>query len=1760
MLKNTPNPITNNLSVKSERKSRDYSKKTCKNRGGSIPTRKEKIRYECFKEKIYTIQENENTDHWIHSFTGMIRKAPTMNIKMDEKEVICTVDTGATRVMVTSKMATKLWGINFHNQLNKFPNRAVEDAQGNPVKVLGYKNATITLGENLRVNYPVVIYEAKHEEILLGYTFLVDNKLNIYCGHGIGNQPKTEVIKRLNYVQEPLECTVMEDENIPPKAMKTIKVKVWFPSNWSKEDKIGAIGSPIVTHSEDLDKVGITQLKCPYTYDILGIDMTANVIIDNSDNLESLYINKNDIIANAEFVHEEIPTEQIKRIIKDTSLDKSYTFDDETQAGEYKLHSEQKPDRYQYVNKINIKSNDPGTTEFCQSLLKQTEEFWSKDTFDMGKFDRKARMTLKTTTPIWDKYRPINPNKEKQAQEIIDQLEKHKIISRANSPFCSQPVWVWKKPKDKTGKEAVAGEADLNAPRALRLALDYRKINKLISSQCHFPNPGIKEILFKLKNAKYISIMDLTNSYWHIELTEETKPVLAFQTNTAQYVWNRLPQGTAPSMSIMAEAVQDTIYSGGIADCVTCYVDNIIVSSDSLEQHKKDLKRTIDAFIKRGWKANPAKSHVFINTECRLFGFHINLKNQTIGPDPQKVKAILDLPPPTNQKTARSLCGTVNYYSDLIPDLGPLMSPIHEITKDGNFEWTTECQENFETVKKKLSELPVVYMADFNKPMHLFTDAAMGQFLGFHISQYNETLKKYVPVAWGSHKFNKNEQTMSQPEAELFAIVYAIMQESLLLGFSKVIVHTDCKSLTYLFRFAKICSKLTRWQLILSSFDLEIFFEPSESIGIILSDMLSRRPGRRITNRRPKIEEIEQLPRVNLAHKPHLTLQETKEEILKQLEPLPPLSPETIKYFQFKYTPMVIKPENLKCNNEIIKEIAKDPIENYEKNSYKHQYVYTPEQLAFKNDISPSGRLINFVLQEAPGISLSVLKHHQLTDPYFGPKMKQMISTNKAMDDYAMKNGILLKETKDPITEISYQICVPKTLSLELIGRFHNSVFGAHPDLKKLMTNLKKRFFIKNLKNECLEITKNCQICLLNKSFNIKKQPFGTKIKVTGPRQIYALDICTVDTQVKEIDENLPTSFLIITDVWCLYTLAIPIQANATSREILEKFSRHIIQPFGIPKIGIVTDGARNFSNKLSNTFSAILGLQQFRISPYNARANPAERVNRAILSGLRYASQQFHLEPEVFKNLLNYIVLSWNTSVLSHINFSPYQLFLSTPYEPAALTSFVTIQEADRDYGDFISGLVKTQHIVENLVNNKFKETRDKRYEKKLEHSKHTIYNPGMLVMIKQNEDHTKRAHKLRPRYKGPYKIITEYENNVEVIQWTPDRKIKFIHKYKNEARNIPKFEKYLIAKDRIKPCSNLAFYYDEALARRFYQEFWDMIRDVQPISEVERHVTPTEYVDMKPTNRPSSLILPAKLGIHKIPLQQNTEQQPKTKKKRQNKSVQSYSTNSAISSKHLQNQNDIQSHISEQITDNGSSTESEDDSNNDEDDSDNNQDHQPIGPDNNQGLQEPQLLRPQPAQHREHPQLPVPRILRNNPISPQQPSGNYRPHSPNSPYGRGTTSPTGTIRRPLKLVKPLRREVWSYQQPSTMIGLRGSDKVIIVPQGPPQVIREEDNQPGPSSRQPPQTPLQNIEGARALPPQPQSIRSSKSNRSSKRLDPAVQEALNSTSTFFQDREFDRLNQYYQEANVSQEIQNVSNTLEQDFQNIENILSDQED
>lgn len=172
ILMSQPTNINENIVPEfKERQSRSLTKNSCKNRNGSLPIRKNKI---YCQERIRVMQESETGKKWLHPFINQNKNIPIMEIQIDNIPTICTVDTGSTRIMITSAMAKTLWGNDSIGKLQNYPRRSVEDAQGNPVKVLGFKETKIEIGIHLTAHYPIVVYEAEHKELLLGYTFLKD--------------------------------------------------------------------------------------------------------------------------------------------------------------------------------------------------------------------------------------------------------------------------------------------------------------------------------------------------------------------------------------------------------------------------------------------------------------------------------------------------------------------------------------------------------------------------------------------------------------------------------------------------------------------------------------------------------------------------------------------------------------------------------------------------------------------------------------------------------------------------------------------------------------------------------------------------------------------------------------------------------------------------------------------------------------------------------------------------------------------------------------------------------------------------------------------------------------------------------------------------------------------------------------------------------------------------------------------------------------------------------------------------------------------------------------------------------------------------------------------------------------------------------------------------------------------------------------------------------------------------------------------------
>ena len=76
-----------------------------------------------------------------------------------------------------------------------------------------------------------------------------------------------------------------------------------------------------------------------------------------------------------------------------------------------------------------------------------------------------------------------------------------------------------------------------------------------------------------------------------------------------------------------------------------------------------------------------------------------------VSADPDKVKAILEIEPPTNTRSLRSFLGIVSYCAKFIPNFSTLSEPLRQVLrKNVKFHWSSRHQEAFDQLKQALSE------------------------------------------------------------------------------------------------------------------------------------------------------------------------------------------------------------------------------------------------------------------------------------------------------------------------------------------------------------------------------------------------------------------------------------------------------------------------------------------------------------------------------------------------------------------------------------------------------------------------------------------------------------------------------------------------------------------------------------------------------------------------------------------------------------------------------------------------------------------------------------------------------------------------------------------------------------------------------------------------------------------------------------------------------------------------------------------------
>ena len=83
----------------------------------------------------------------------------------------------------------------------------------------------------------------------------------------------------------------------------------------------------------------------------------------------------------------------------------------------------------------------------------------------------------------------------------------------------------------------------------------------------------------------------------------------------------------------------------GLKD-VIIYIDNVLCFGNNKDNYQNNLKAFFNACKIEGYKLKTMKSHHFINESVILFGFNINLKSKTVGPEPEKIDKLVQIPKP----------------------------------------------------------------------------------------------------------------------------------------------------------------------------------------------------------------------------------------------------------------------------------------------------------------------------------------------------------------------------------------------------------------------------------------------------------------------------------------------------------------------------------------------------------------------------------------------------------------------------------------------------------------------------------------------------------------------------------------------------------------------------------------------------------------------------------------------------------------------------------------------------------------------------------------------------------------------------------------------------------------------------------------------------------------------------------------------------------------------------------------------------------
>lgn len=906
-------------------------------------------------------------------------------------------------------------------------------------------------------------------------------------------------------------------------------------------------------------------------------------------------------------------------------------------------------------------------------------------------------------SPVCERLRPRSAAQQRLIDDCVAELVKAGIVAPCVSPWASNVQLVGKK--------------DGN----VRFCVDYRRLNA-ITIKDRYPASNVDEALTRLRADRFFSSADCASGFYQIRLDDADCVKTAFVTANGQYCFKVMPFGlvNAPAAWLRFARRRLAPHLGAGAG-LELYADDLLFHHSTFEEHLARLDAVLADLARAGPRLS-LKKCVFGASSTRFLGHVVSAGGVSIAPE--KIAAVLAIPPPRTVGEVRQLLGLANYHRRFIADFAAVTRPIAQLTagvgaRDGGapssatpVEWTADCASALAALKTALTSAPTLAHLDATARLVLFTDASDHTIAGTLMQQRDHD-DAPAPLEYFSRALTAAERNYSTSEKEALAVVASLQRARHIVLGRHVTVYTDHAALRSLLTARVLAGRLQRWALVLQEYQLTIAHRAGHTMTMV--DPLTRAgaPPRDLKTggggeyERGASDDVEE----------RLDVAAAASGVLRGLDGRP-------------WTPGInfdgVNDNETDGDNGEIMTLGTDA-----------------GVIADDGDDADAGRSTDVVLSALalPAVDVGALQRADaevaqlLDETHTGRGRYQLF---EIIDDvlYHVRDGVADEPGRRALV-------VPLALRERLLRAAHDDAAAGHLGVEKTLARLRARYWWPTMASEARAHVLGCAACARFSTRGAPPTGFLVNVIAGRPFEIVGVDF----VGPLKTTANGFNYILVFVDYFTRWPEAFPVvaadAATCASMLVTEIVSRH-----GVP-VQLISDRGTHFMGALAQETFARLGVRHTPTSPYHQAANG--QVERFVQTLKKMLATALDGQDAHWDALLPGALFAYRTAEHTSTGVAParalYGRDLLAPLDVAG--GLIPVDRAP--VGPYLHRLRETLAALHDDMREAQHDAQARQARSYDERRRATTLKPGDGVWLRVDAEHGK----FEPNWRGPYRVV---------------------------------------------------------------------------------------------------------------------------------------------------------------------------------------------------------------------------------------------------------------------------------------------------------------------------------------------------------------------------------------------------------------------